>query len=227
MNGKERAAAEAIRYLRDGMIVGLGSGTTSECFIRALGQAVAAGKVRDLRCVSTSVSSEDLARSLGMTVISLKEAGVVDVAVDGADEIDPKLNLIKGLGGALVREKLIEQNSRRFICIAEENKLVQRLGTRGPLPVEVIRFCHDTHEAFFHSLGGTPRIRTNADGTPYVTDNGNYIYHLKFNEGIASPVDLDRKLRARAGVVGTGLFLSMCEMALIGSDDAVRVLKHR
>ena len=226
MNGKERAAIEAISYIRNGMVVGLGSGSTSEYFINALGQAIRDGRLRDLHCVSTSISSDKLAHSLGMAVITLKEAGIVDVAVDGADEIDPQLNLIKGLGGALVREKIIEQSSRRFICIADETKLVERLGIRCPLPVEVIPFCHDTHEAFFHSLGGTPRLRTNADASPYITDNGNYIYHLKFNEGIASAKDMDRKLRSRAGVVGTGLFLSMCDLALIGSDTTVRTLKH-
>lgn len=227
MNAKERAAAEALRYVREGMVVGLGSGTTSECFIKALGQALRDGKLKGIRGVATSVSSDRLAREMGIPVISLKECGTVDVAVDGADEIDPRLNLIKGLGGALVREKIIEQAARRFICIADAGKLVEKLGTKGPLPVEVVPFCHDTHDSFFHSLGGTPHQRMNADGTPYVTDNGNYIYHLTFSEGIASPVDLNRKLSLRGGIVGTGLFLSMCEMAIIADDQNVRVIRHR
>lgn len=228
MNGKQRAAKEALRYVLEGMVVGLGSGSTAEYFIQALGDALRAKTIADLRCVATSVRSEKLAREQGMTVTTLEECGIVDLTIDGADEIDPHLHLIKGLGGALVREKIIEQNSRRFICIADVSKLVPRLGTKCPLPVEVLVFAHRTHESFFHSLGGTPHLRTNPDGSPYITDNGNFIYHLTFNEGIVAPVDMDRKLRARAGVVGTGLFISMAETALIGSDtdEYVQVIRH-
>ncbi len=229
MNGKQRAAKEALKYIREGMVVGLGTGSTSECFIHLLAGEVKAGRFSNLRCVATSVQSENLARELGLTVISLHECGVVDLTIDGADEIDPRVHLIKGLGGALVREKIVEQNSRRFICIADSSKLVQRLGTKCPLPVEVLPFAHQVHENFFHSLGGTPRLRTREDGSPYVTDNGNYIYQLTFPRGIASPADLDRKLRSRAGIVGTGLFLSLADTALIGSDDeeTVKVIRHR
>lgn len=227
MNAKANAANEALKYIRSDMVVGLGTGSTSECFIRALAEACRAGKLDGIRCVPTSVSSGKLAESLGLAIIDLAQCGIVDVAVDGADEIDPRLNLVKGLGGALVREKMIEQNARRFICIADESKLVEKLATRAPLPVEVIPFCHRVHESFFHSLGGTPRLRTSPDGSPYVSDNGNYIYHLTFSEGIGSPGDLERKLRGRAGIVGTGLFLSMAEMAIVGSDQGVRTIRHQ
>jgi ribose 5-phosphate isomerase A len=226
MNGKEQAALEALKYVRDGMVVGLGSGSTSECFIRALGNALRAGTLKDLRGVATSVSSEQLAIQLGIPVISLRDCGVVDVAVDGADEVDPKLNLIKGLGGALVREKIIEQNARRFVCIVDDSKLSPKLGVRSLLPVEVLPFCHDCHTSFFHSLGGAPQLRIKSDGTPYVTDNGNFIYHLKFSEGISSPADTERKLLKRAGIVGTGLFLSMADVAVVGSATGVQVIRH-
>lgn len=226
MNAKQRAALEALKYVRNDMIVGLGTGSTAEFFVRGLGDALKKGSLSNVRGVPTSLECEKIARQCGIPLLSLGECGTVDVAVDGADEIDGRLNLIKGLGGAMVREKIIEQNARRFICIADAAKLVTRLGTRGPVPVEVVPFAHDAHVSFFHSLGGAPRIRTNADGAPYITDNGNYIYHLTFSEGISSPADIERKLRARAGVVGTGLFISMAEMAIIGSEDAVRVLRH-
>lgn len=226
MTNKERAAAEALKYVRSGMTVGLGSGSTSECFIHALAEAVKSRHLADLRCVATSQQSETLASSLGLAIVPLVDVGIVDVTVDGADEIDPRLNLIKGLGGALVREKIVEQNTRRFICIADDTKLVERLGTKGPLPVEVLPFAYQVHESFFHSLGGTPRLRTNENGSPYRTDNGNYIYHLKFSEGIESPADLDRKLKRRAGIVGTGLFIAMAEMAIVASDSQVHVLRH-
>ena len=227
MNAKQRAAAEALKYVRSDMVLGLGSGSTSECFITALGEAFQAGRLGNLRCVPTSRQVETLARKYSLPIINLEDCGVVDLAVDGADEIDSRLNLIKGLGGALIREKIIEQNSRRFICIADSSKLVQKLGTKGPLPVEVIPFAHQAHEAFFHSLGGTPRLRTKEDGSPFVSDNGNYIYHLTFSEGITSSPDLDRKLHNRAGIVGTGLFISMAEMAIIATDSDVRILRHR
>ena len=229
MNGKQRAAKEALSYIREGMIVGLGSGSTAEAFIHLLGQEIRAGKFGSLRFVATSVQSENIARQYGMSITTLEECGVVDLTIDGADEIDPRLHLIKGLGGALVREKIIEQNSRRFICIADSSKLVQRLGTRCPLPVEVLPFAYQAHENFFHSLGGAPHLRRLEDGSLYVTDNGNYIYHLKFPEGIAAPAELDRKLRARAGVVGTGLFIAMADTALVGSDsdERVQIIRHR
>lgn len=227
MNAKQRAAAEALKYVRSDMVLGLGSGSTSECFIAALGEAWQAKQFSNLRCVPTSVQVEELARRYELPIIRLEDCGVVDLTIDGADEIDPKLNLIKGLGAALVREKVIEQNSRRFICIADTSKLVPKLGAKGPLPVEVITFAHQVHEPFFHSLGGTPRLRTKEDGTPFVSDNGNYIYHLTFSEGIASPLDLDRKLRNRAGIVGTGLFIAMAEMAIVASDSEVRIIRHK
>lgn len=227
MNAKQRAAAEALKYVRSDMVLGLGSGSTSECFIVALGEAWQAHRFSNLRCVPTSVQVENLARKYSLPIIRLEDCGVVDLAIDGADEIDPRLNLIKGLGAALVREKVIEQNSRRFICIADSSKLVQKLGTKGPLPVEVIPFAHQVHEAFFHSLGGTPHLRTKEDGSPFISDNGNYIYHLTFSEGIASPADLDRKLRSRAGVVGTGLFIAMAEMAIVATETEIQILRHR
>lgn len=226
MSGKERAAREALQYVRDGIVVGLGSGSTSECFVRALAEAAKAGKFKDLHCVASSVPIANMAQELGLKIVSLRDCGVIDVSVDGADEVDPRLNLIKGLGAALVREKIMEQNSRRFICIVDESKLVKRLGTKAPLPVEVVTYCHDCHDSFFHSLGGTPHIRTNADGSPFVSDNGNYIYHLTFSEGIESPSHLESKLLSRAGVVGTGLFLSMTDTVIVGSEAGVRTIKH-
>lgn len=228
MNGKQRAAREALRYLHDGMILGLGTGSTAEYFIRALGEAMRLKTIGNLRCVATSAQSETLARQLGITVINLAECGVVDLTVDGADEIDPHLHLIKGLGGALVREKIVEQNSRRFICIADVSKLVPKLGTKGPLPVEVLPFAHEVHVSFFRTLGATPQLRLNVDGSPFVSDNGNYIYHLSFGDGIALPAELDQKLRSRAGVAGTGLFVSMADTAIVGSDldEHVRVIRH-
>ncbi|CAN5624396.1 ribose-5-phosphate isomerase RpiA [soil metagenome] len=221
MNPKQRAAEAALDELRDGMTVGLGSGSTSECFIDALGAALKAKRLRGLRCVATSVNSETRATKLGIEVISLAEAKQIDVTIDGADEIDPALNLIKGLGGALLREKIVAQNSRRLVIIADESKRVAKLGTKSPLPVEVIQFGFESHESFLRTLGCEPSLRRRADGEPYVTDNHNYIYDCRF-DGIDQPAALEMALRKRAGIVESGLFVGMAKLALVADGSGVQ-----
>ena len=150
--------------------------------------------------------------------------GPVDVTVDGADEIGVNLDLIKGLGGALLREKIVAQNSRSLIIIADESKMVQRLGTKAPLPVEVAAFCHQIHESFLRSLGASPALRKNADGSLFVTDNGNHIYDCRFPDGIAQPSKLEAALRGRAGIIDCGLFLGLCQRAIVADAKGVREL---
>lgn len=220
MTIKERAAEAALKYVRDGMTLGLGSGSTSECFIRALGVAIAAGRFRLLRCIPTSTASQRLAEQLGIPLVPLTLSGQIDLAVDGADEVDPQLNLIKGLGGALLREKITEQNAKRFIVIVDETKLVPRLGTRGPVPVEVLPFASEAQVDYIRQLGARLVQRMTTDGRPYITDNGNLIYDCSFGP-IADPAGLDATLAARAGVIETGLFIGMAERVIVGYDDRV------
>ena len=220
MTIKERAAEAALKYVQNGMTLGLGSGSTSECFIRALGAAIAAGRLHDLRCIPTSVQSQRLAEQLGIPLVSLTVNRQIDLVVDGADEVDPQLNLIKGLGGALLREKITEQNARRFIVIVDNTKLVPRLGSRGPVPVEILSFAGEAQVDFIRQLGGRPTQRMACDGKPYITDNGNLIYDCYFGP-IADPARLDATLMARAGVIGTGLFIGMVERVIVGHDDGV------
>jgi len=220
MNQKQRAAEAALEELHSGMTVGLGTGSTAELFIDALGAALNEKRLRDIRGVATSVNSEARARKLGIPVLTLAEAKNIDVTVDGADEVDAALNLIKGLGGALLREKIVAQNSKRLVIIADSSKKVDQLGTHAPLPVEVVKFGYESHEDFLHALGCEPKLRRGADGQPYVTDNGNYIYHCRF-KSIDQPGALEASLRKRAGIVESGLFIGMANVALVADEKRV------
>jgi ribose 5-phosphate isomerase A len=160
---------------------------------------------------------------LSIPLVSLAQVDQIDVDVDGADEIDPKLDLIKGLGGALLREKIVAQNSRRMIVIADASKRVEVLGTRAPLPVEVVPFEQETQARFLRSLGCTPTLRTGADGKPFLTDNGNVLYDCRFAR-IENADALQDALKQRAGIVDSGLFLRMADTAIIADGDDVTVL---
>ncbi len=226
MNPKQRAAEAALAYVESGQLVGLGTGSTSDFFIVALARALNEGRLKNIRCVPTSRQSEIRATELGIHVIQLPPDTLLDVTVDGADEISPELNLIKGLGGALLREKIVAQQSKRLVIIADVSKRVTVLGSKSPLPVEVVPFAHDVHLTFFKSLGARPTLRTGADGTPFVTDNGNYIYDCRFPTGMPDPKQIESAMNARAGIVHTGLFLSMATVALVATDDDVMTLER-
>src|SRR5256714_10994440 len=165
MNPKQRAAEAAMAFVKSGMVVGLGTGTTADFFLVALGNAIRSGKLSGVRGIPTSKQSERRAQEVGIPLVTLKECPTVDVTIDGADEIAPNLDLIKGLGGALLREKIVAQNSARLVIIADRSKAVPALGTKSPLPVEVAAFGHETHEPFLRSLGATPALRKNGDGS--------------------------------------------------------------
>lgn len=212
--------------IRSGMIVGLGTGSTAEYFIKALGQSLAEQKLTDIRGVPTSRASESLARQLGIPLMMLAGSDKTDVTVDGADEFDPALDVIKGLGGALLREKIVAQNSRRLVLVVDDSKRVPHLGAKAPLPVEVTVFGHELQPAYFASLGATPVLRKAADGSPYLTDNGNYIYDCRFAK-IEDAAALQRRLKDRAGVVETGLFIGLAQRVIVaGADGKVTSLSR-
>ncbi|HEY1922318.1 MAG TPA: ribose 5-phosphate isomerase A [Tepidisphaeraceae bacterium] len=220
MDPKQRAGEAALQHVKDGMIVGLGTGSTAKYFIEAVGNALRDGKLRDIRAVPTSVNSEKLAKEFGMPVLTFAQTNRVDLTVDGADEIAPDLTLIKGLGGALLREKLVAQNSAKLIIIADAQKLVTKLGTKSPLPVEVTPFGYEASERFLRDLGCLPTLRRQQDGPIVITDNGNYIFDCKFTE-IPDPRDLNIKLATRAGIVESGLFIDLTHTAIIADDTTV------
>jgi ribose 5-phosphate isomerase A len=219
MNPKQRAAEAALLFLRNGMVIGLGTGSTADLFLQALAGALQSGKLRDITGVPTSRQSEHRAMELGIPLTTLMRAPVLDLTVDGADEIAPNLDLIKGLGGALVWEKIVAQNSKQLVIIADTSKSVPVLGTKAPLPVEVLPFAHESHERFFRSLGAEPTLRK-IGGMIFNTDNGNLIYDCRFPH-IEDAVGVERALRERAGVVGTGLFLSLATTVLMADEREV------
>lgn len=218
MTDQEAAAlgAAALAEVKPGQVVGLGTGQAATAFIHALGKAVKEG----LRVtgVPTSEASASLARTLGIPLIP--EPISLDVAVDGADEVDPRLDLVKGYGGALVREKIVAAAARRFIVLVGEEKLVPTLGARGRLPVEVVQFGAGFCGRRLTELGYPPTTRLR-DGTPYVTDNGNLILDIAVTS-ISDPGGLDRTLCEIPGVVGTGLFVSMAHVVMVWEKGRAR-----
>lgn len=216
---KAAAAARALELVRPGMVIGLGSGSTAVYFIQGLGRLVSQGL--DVKAVPTSRASADLAISLGVAITE-DIAGPIDLAVDGADEIDPKLRLIKGRGGAMTREKLVAASARRFVIIADATKLVQQLGT-GPLPVEVLPFLWRQTAKRLELVGATCQLRGEPT-CPHLTDNGNVILDLRFARPIDVPEALDERLKQTIGVVEHGMFLGMANACVVAGDDGVRVI---
>jgi len=210
----EAMARRAAELVQDGSAVGLGTGHAASAFLVALADRVRRGL--QVRCVATSRATEAAARELGLPLVSLEEVGELDLDVDGADEIDPALDLVKGYGGALVRERIVAAASRRLVILAGTEKLVPTLGARGVLPVEVVPFGWAFCARRLGELGHPSRRRMEG-GAPLVTDNGNHILDCAV-EPLADPAALERRIRAIAGVVGTGLFLGMADAAFI--EDA-------
>jgi ribose 5-phosphate isomerase A len=214
---KQLAARAAVELIDSGAVVGLGSGSTATYAIRFLAERVRAGL--SIVGIPTSERSRRLAEELGIPLTTLDQQLRIDIDIDGADEIDPRLNLIKGGGGALLHEKIVASVSRRFIVIAESTKQVQRLG-KFPLPVEVIPFAQSLIKSQIEALGAQVSLRRYAYDNPYVTDEGHHILDCTFGE-ISDPARLAQKLRAMPGVVEHGLFIGMAELALIGTDHGI------
>jgi ribose 5-phosphate isomerase A len=215
---KRLVAKRAVEFVEDGMAVGLGTGSTSRMFIEELGARVKAESLK-IRCVASSDASEKLATSLGMQVTSLAELPMLDVYIDGADEVAPGLALIKGGGGALLREKIVASSAKRFIVVVDSTKIVQKLG-KFPLPVEVIKMAKPMVERKLTDLGLNPEQRKHPDGSLYLTDENNYI--LDCHAGaIEDPTKTAAEIRAIVGVVEHGLFLHLAALALVAGDDGV------
>ena len=215
-NLKKIAAERAVNeYVKDGMKVGLGTGSTAYYAIKRVGELVADGY--DLTCVATSVQSENLARECGIKVLDIDDVDYLDVTIDGADEVDPDMQLIKGLGGALLREKIVAAASMKEVIVADASKKVNILGTKSPLPVEVLKFGHLKTKQALEKRGCKATLRM-TDGTPFITDSGNYIYDCRF-ESITYPFAIESKIDCIPGVVENGLFLNIATTVLIASGD--------
>lgn len=214
VNVKQLAAEKAVEYVQDGMKVGLGTGSTAYWAIRKLGERVQQGL--KITAVATSRASEDQARELGIPLVAFGDIDSLDLTIDGADELDGDLQLIKGGGGALLREKIVAMGSTRMIVVADESKAVQTLG-KFPLPVEIVPFAWEWTVAKLAKLGCNPELRRSGDEL-YKTDNGNYIADCRF-EVIASAPELALSLQGISGVVDHGLFIGIASMAIIGKND--------
>ncbi len=219
---KHMAAERAVEQVEQGMVIGIGTGSTAAYMIRALAERLRNGLII-AGAVPTSQVSAQLAASLNIPLTDLDTHPELDLAIDGADEIDPHLFLIKGGGGALLREKIVASAARRFLIIGDVTKLVERLGTRMPLPVEVIPFATTPVMRRLQSLGATPTLRVRG-GQVFITDNSNVILDCVFPRGIDDPPALETRIRSIVGVVETGLFLHMTQHAIIGGPNGVQVL---
>jgi ribose 5-phosphate isomerase A len=206
------------------MRLGLGTGSTVTHFVDLLGDRIRSGELTDVVGVATSVQTTDQAHRVGIRLAALHELTPLDLTVDGADEVTPTLDLIKGLGGALLREKMVAVASKELVIIADAGKRVDVLGTRAPLPVEVVSFAWQVHLPFFESLGARPVLRVHAAGSPVMTDNGNYVIDCRFPNGIPDPVGLEARIRREVGVVETGLFLGIASEAIIARETGLETL---
>ena len=219
----EAIAAHALQFVSEGAVVGLGSGRAAAAFVRALGERVRNGM--RVTGVATSEATAALAQRCGIPLVRMQDIDAIDVTLDGADEVDPHLDLIKGYGGALLREKIVASASRQTIILVGSEKLVPVLGTLGVLPVEVLPFALSHCRRLLEALGLRPLLRTS--GTePFVTDSGNYIVDCRV-QPMHEPQVLDASVLEIAGVIDTGLFLGIAERVLVGSVDSVRELVRK
>lgn len=225
---KKLAADKAVDYVQSGMVLGLGTGSTAAFVVSKIGSLLASGQLRDIVGVPTSKRTAEQAASLGIPLSVLDEHPHLDLAIDGADEVDPALDLVKGRGGALLREKMVEAASDKFVVVVDDTKLVSGLGGSGlAMPVEVVQFCWKYNlirlQEMFKEEGCDAKLRLDADGKPYVTDNSNYIIDLYYKTPIKDAGAAGKEISALEGVVEHGLFLDMATAVIIAAKDGVSV----
>jgi len=223
VNLKQMAATKAVALVESGMVLGLGTGSTASYAIEMIGERLCDGRLRDIVGVPTSSATETLARQAGIALTTLREHSVINLTIDGADEVDPHLDLIKGQGGALLHEKIVACASQREIIIVDDSKLVQVLGTKAPVAVEVIPFGWGSYMPVLECLGCAPTLRMHG-AEPYRTDEGNYIVDCRFTR-INDAVKLERELNLIPGVVENGLFIGLASLVLVASQSGVRELR--
>lgn len=224
MDYKKQSAIRALDFVKSNMVVGLGSGSTATLFIRGLAEKIHTNELNNIIGIPTSKATDTLAQGLGISISSLAEHPVLDLAVDGADEVDPNLDLIKGLGQAFLREKIVEIHAKVFVVVVDESKIVDKLGTKSPLPVEITPFGLEANLRWLSSLGCEPVLWRKQDGTPLFSDNGNYMAKCHFPHGINSPHDLNHILNERPGIVGHGLFLNMAQTIIVSGEKGIELM---
>jgi ribose 5-phosphate isomerase A len=218
---KKEAGISAVDFVESGMVLGLGTGSTTRFALEELGRRLKDGRLNNIVGICSSIQTEKRAKDLGIPIITFDEKQELDLTIDGADEVDPQLNLIKGGGGALLREKVLAQSSKRNIMIVDESKMSPMLGTHFPVPIEVIPFAWMPVSNFIKSLGGDPVLRKNDGGDPYTTDQGNYILDSNFGP-IPNLDELAQKLGQKAGIVEFGLFLGTASEVIVATPNGIR-----
>jgi len=218
---KQMAGEKAVEYIEEGTIVGLGTGSTVYYTIMKLGEKVRNGF--KVQAIPTSIQTEKLAIEQGIHLLDLSELDSIDLTIDGADEVDPDFNLVKGMGGALVREKIVASMSKKEIIIVDDSKLVEKLGTKSPLPVEVVQFGTSFLIDKLSAFGCEPVLRMRND-RPMLSDNKNHIIDCRFSE-IGNPVKLDTDICRLPGVIDTGLFVGLTDMVIVAGREGVKVLE--
>ena len=223
---KKEAGISAVDFVQPGMVLGLGTGSTAKFAIEDIGLRLKDGRLKDIVGIPSSIETEKRAREHGIPIITFDDRQEIDLTIDGADEVDPDLNLIKGGGGALLREKVLAQSSRRNVMIVDESKLTPKLGTHWPVPIEVIPFAWKPVANFLKSLGAEPVLRMETKETPYTTDQNNYILDAHFGP-ISNPDELALKLAQKAGVVEYGLFLGTASEVIVATSHGIRYQKRK
>lgn len=221
---KQAAAEKALGLVQSGMCVGLGTGSTAYFVVEGLGRRLRDGTLTDITGIPTSERTDEHARRVGIPLAALAQKPNPDITIDGADEVAPDLSLIKGLGGALLREKIVAGASRRMVVVVDETKIVEKLGLRGPVPIEVIPFGWETIPDKIRKLGGEAVLRAVSGGKPFITDGGHYILDCRWPAGLSDPGQTDADLKKMVGIVETGLFVGMASTIFIAGRDGVRVL---
>ncbi|MCB9421587.1 MAG: ribose-5-phosphate isomerase RpiA [Ardenticatenaceae bacterium] len=220
---KRQAAEKAVEFVKSGMVVGLGTGSTAVHAVNAVGQMLQDGRLHDIVAIPTSESTARNAQKWGIPLTTFDDHPVIDVTIDGADEVTPDLDVMKGLGGALLREKIVAIVSKQLIIVADDSKHVTRLATKAPIPIEVIPFARQPVITFLELLGGRPVWRQK-DGQPYITDEKNIIIDCFFDGGLADPAAMAQVLINRPGIVEHGLFLGLTAMAIFAGRDGVEIV---
>lgn len=223
---KRVVGVRAAEYIEDGMVVGLGTGSTVRYLLEAIVARRARGELQRIVGIPTSEATQRIAESTGIPLTDLERNPRVDLALDGADEFDPSVDLIKGLGGALLREKLVATAAADFVVLVDESKRVSRLGEKAPLPVEIAEFGYGIQMPFLRDLGCEPTLRLGADRTPFRTDGGNLVIDCRFPAGIADAPGLAAVLDGRPGIFEHGLFLGMARSVIIAGEAGIQVLER-
>ena len=221
---KKEAGISAVDFIESGMVLGLGTGTTTRFALEEIGKRYKEGRLKDIVGIPSSLDTDKRAKELGIPIITFDDKQELDLTIDGADEVDPQLNLIKGGGGALLREKVLAQSSRRNIMIVDESKLSPRLGTHWPVPIEVIPFAWMPVAKYLESLGAKPELRMKKD-QPYTTDQNNYILDTNFGP-IEDLEGLAQKLGQKAGIVEYGIFIGTASEVIVATDNGIRYQKR-